>query len=44
VKTIPLGREGTAEEVAHAVVFLASPAASFVNGEISGINGGMWFH
>ena len=44
VKTIPLGREGTAEEVAHAVVFLASPAASFVNGEISGVNGGMWFH
>jgi 3-oxoacyl-[acyl-carrier protein] reductase len=44
VKTIPLGREGTAEEVAHAVAFLASPAASFVNGEISGINGGMYFH
>ncbi len=44
VKTIPLGREGTAEEIAYAVAFLASPAASFVNGEISGINGGMWFH
>ena len=44
VKTIPLGREGTAEEVAHAVAFLASPAGSFVNGEIAGINGGMYFH
>jgi 3-oxoacyl-[acyl-carrier protein] reductase len=44
VKTIPLGREGTAEEVAHAVAFLASPAASFVNGEIAGVNGGMYFH
>jgi 3-oxoacyl-[acyl-carrier protein] reductase len=44
VKTIPLGREGTAEEVAHAVAFLASPAASFVNGEVAGINGGMYFH
>jgi 3-oxoacyl-[acyl-carrier protein] reductase len=44
VKTIPLGREGTAEEVARAVAFLASPAASFVNGEISGVNGGMYFH
>ena len=44
IKTIPLGREGLAEEVAHAVAFLASPAASFVNGEVSGINGGMYFH
>ena len=44
IKTIPLGREGQADEVAQAVVFLASPAASFVSGEISGINGGMWFH
>lgn len=44
VKTIPLGREGTAEEVAHAVAFLASPAASFVSGEVAGINGAMWFH
>lgn len=44
VKTIPLGREGTAEEVAHAVAFLVSPAASFVNGEVTGINGAMWFH
>ncbi len=44
VRTIPLGREGAAEEVARAVVFLASPAASFVNGEVTAINGGMWFH
>jgi 3-oxoacyl-[acyl-carrier protein] reductase len=44
IKTIPLGREGLAEEVAYAVAFLASPAASFVNGEVSGINGGMYFH
>jgi 3-oxoacyl-[acyl-carrier protein] reductase len=44
VRTIPLGREGAAEEVARAVVFLASPAASFVNGEVTGVNGGMYFH
>jgi 3-oxoacyl-[acyl-carrier protein] reductase len=44
VKTIPLGREGTADEIAGAVVYLASPAASFVSGEVIGINGAMWFH
>ena len=44
IRTIPLGREGNADEVAQVVLFLASPAASFVNGEVSGINGGMWFH
>jgi 3-oxoacyl-[acyl-carrier protein] reductase len=44
VKTIPLGREGTAEEIAGAVAFLVSPAASFVSGEVMGINGAMWFH
>jgi 3-oxoacyl-[acyl-carrier protein] reductase len=44
VKTIPLGREGTAEEIAGAVAYLASPAASFVSGEVIGINGAMTFH
>lgn len=44
VKTIPLGREGVAEEIAGAVVYLASPAASFVSGEVIGINGAMTFH
>jgi len=39
----PLGREGTAEEVAALVVFLASGASPFVNGAAVDINGGMYF-
>ena len=38
---IPIGREGTPEEISGAVVFLASPAASYLVGEILEINGGM---
>ncbi len=38
---IPLGREGTPEETAGAVVFLASPAADYIVGEIIEVNGGM---
>lgn len=36
----PLGRNGRAEEVARAVLFLVSDAASFVNGALVDINGG----
>ena len=32
---------GTAEDVAEAVKFLASDAASFITGEIMDVNGGM---
>lgn len=38
---IPLGREGTPEETAGAVVYLASPAASYLVGEIVEVNGGL---
>jgi len=34
------GRWGTPEDVAHAAVFLASPAADFITGQIIPINGG----
>ena len=36
----PLGRNGTADEVARAVLFLASDASSFLNGALIDINGG----
>jgi 3-oxoacyl-[acyl-carrier protein] reductase len=39
---IPLGRLGTAAEVAAAVVFLASPAAAYITGETIHVNGGMY--
>lgn len=38
---IPIGREGTPEEIAAAVVYLASPQADYMVGEILEINGGM---
>jgi 3-oxoacyl-[acyl-carrier protein] reductase len=40
VAGIPLGRVGTSEEVAAAIAFLASPAASYILGETIEVNGG----
>ena len=40
--TIPLGRAGTPEDVAGAVGFLVSPAASYVTGTTVHVNGGMF--
>lgn len=37
---VPMGRGGSAEEVAEAVVWLLSPAASYVNGELLDVTGG----
>jgi 3-oxoacyl-[acyl-carrier protein] reductase len=37
----PLGRIGRPEEVAAAVVFLASEEASYITGQVVRVNGGM---
>jgi len=41
VDHIPLGRLGTAQDVAAAVAFLASPGASYITGSTLHVNGGM---
>ena len=38
--TVPMGRLGLTEELANAIVFLASDAASFINGHILNVDGG----
>lgn len=38
---VPLGRLGTPDDVASAVVFLCSPDAGYITGQVLGVNGGM---
>lgn len=41
-QSIPMGRFGSAEEVAHLVSFLASDHSSYITGEVISINGGLY--
>ena len=42
VTAIPLGRLGVGEDVATAAVFLASPEASYITGQVIHVNGGLY--
>lgn len=42
--TIPLGRFGTAAEVASVILFLASPLSSYLTGTVIDVNGGFHIH
>jgi 3-oxoacyl-[acyl-carrier protein] reductase len=42
IKQIPLGRFGEPEEVARAVIYLASDDAAYITGHVLNINGGMY--
>jgi 3-oxoacyl-[acyl-carrier protein] reductase len=41
VRNVPLGRWGTAEEIADVACFLASDKASYVTGQVIRVDGGM---
>jgi NAD(P)-dependent dehydrogenase (short-subunit alcohol dehydrogenase family) len=42
LRKFPLGRLAEPQEVAHAMVFLCSPAASYVSGTVVDVNGGLY--
>ncbi|WP_327086996.1 SDR family oxidoreductase [Nonomuraea sp. NBC_01738] len=41
IRTVPMARWGTAEEMAHPAVFLAAPASAYMTGQVLSIDGGL---
>ena len=42
IAQIPLERLGTAEDIAHAVLFLAAEGSGYITGQVLAVNGGMY--
>lgn len=42
LRMIPLSRFGTTQDVANAIIFLASPESGYITGQVIHVNGGMY--
>jgi 3-oxoacyl-[acyl-carrier protein] reductase len=42
LRSIPLGRFGNCDDVAETVLFLATPGAGYITGQVVGVNGGLY--
>ena len=42
LRSIPLGRFGTCDEVAGVVAFMAGPGAGYMTGQVISVNGGLY--